>query len=72
MDGAMASGRMRRRLFIMDVSRIVFYGLKLPAMLVLIVCGLMLEFLVQLPFLICFYIDGCFKNKTGMRRLDRT
>jgi hypothetical protein len=41
---------------------LVFYSLKLPAMMVLMISGLILDFLVQLPFMIGLYIDSRFKN----------
>ena len=44
-------------------NRFVFYCLKLPLILVLITGGLLLEFLIELPFMIAFYIDGGLRAK---------
>ena len=39
-------------------KRCLFIGVKLPAMLFLIVLGFMMEFLVELPFMVMTRLDG--------------
>lgn len=39
-------------------QRTIFYGLKLPFMLVLIILGFMMEAIVELPFAIMVHMDG--------------
>lgn len=44
------------------VARSMFYYVKLPFILVLIIIGLVLEFLIELPFMIALYIDRYFRS----------
>ena len=47
------------------MSRVVFYALKLPVILILITLGLMLEFLVELPFRVLCTLDARFTKRRG-------
>lgn len=44
-------------------ARFVFYCLKLPFILVLILFGLLFEFVIEAPFIIAYFIDQRFRNK---------
>lgn len=39
-------------------KRYHFYGIKLPFILLLIILGFMLEFIVELPFIVLTQLDG--------------
>ena len=39
-------------------KRYLFYGIKLPFILLLIILGFMMEFIVELPFIVLTRFDG--------------
>ena len=47
------------------MTRIVFYTFKLPVILILITLGLMLEFIVELPFRVLCTLDARFGERRG-------
>lgn len=46
-------------------KRYFFYGIKLPFFLLLIILGLMMEYIVELPFNVMTRLDGRQRCKRG-------
>jgi hypothetical protein len=47
------------------VKHYLFYGIKLPFMLLLIILGFMMEFIVELPFTVMTQLDARRRCKNG-------
>lgn len=46
-------------------KRILYYSLKLPGIYILITIGIMMDFIIHLPFLVLCSVENLFRRRTG-------
>ena len=46
-------------------KRLLFYPIKLPGIFLLITIGIMMDFIIHLPFLVICTVENIFRKRTG-------